>query len=217
MLIKELEKSMKSMPINGFKFKKEIMAFSWTRELSDRQESIIISYRTFHPNMYRLNIPRPHISYNLIESIIDECVMKLNVQKTWGDTSTIDGSLYNITGIDFNVFETRIDNDIDFQLVSKEIIKLVENGAFPFFEKYDTLEKLADLLANLTPQEVVPYISGAILFPKTILILKLAKHANFKDKLIEFRNILNSYTSKKEIYKQTLMIYDELFREDLES
>lgn len=215
MLTKELEKLMKFLPIADFKYKKEIKGFSWTKKLQDRQEEIIIGYRTFYPNMFQIYRPSVYIYFDIVENIIEESVQKCNIQKTWGDGGTIHTTLNGVLDIDYNVFETKISDENNFRLVSDEIVKLVEKGAMPFFEKYQTLKDVADLLADKTPEEVVPYIQGVILLPKTILILKMSNHPMYKEKLIEFRKVLATYVNKKDIYKQMLIVYDDLFADDL--
>jgi hypothetical protein len=214
MLIKELEKLVKPT-ISGFQYKKEIKGFSWTKKLHDRQEVIDIGYRTYYPNMFQLYTPFLYIYFNEVETILGEYLKEYDIKNIWGISRTIQRSLRDIEGIDYSKFETKIHDEESFQIVAEEIKKIIEYGAMPFFEKYSTLESVANLLSDKKPEEIVPYIQGAILFPKTILILKLAKHTTYEEKLIEFREALAIYAKKKEIYKQILMIYDDLFSEDL--
>jgi hypothetical protein len=184
------------------------------KEIHNHMEIIYYSHRDYFPHGVYIEGASAEIVFPEVESILNSLLDKYNIQQRYGNC-TIHAALHNIEGIDYSKFNIEIHDDESFQIVAAEIKKIVKYGAMPFFEKYDTLEKVADLLADKTPEEIVPYIQGAILFPKTILILKIAKHKRFEEKLIEFREVLKQYTEEKEIYKQMLMLYDNLFADDL--
>lgn len=184
------------------------------KEMNNRIETIYYSHRDYFPHGVYIEGISVEIVFPEVENILCSLLDKYNIQQRYGNC-TIYTALRDIEGIDYSKFDIEIQNDESFQVVAKEVKKIVKYGAMPFFETYDTLEKVADLLSDKTPEEVVPYIQGAILLPKTILILKIAKHTKFEEKLIEFREVLKQYAKKKEIYKQMLILYDDLFAEDL--
>jgi hypothetical protein len=179
----------------------------------NRVERINISYREY-PSSFYIEGLSASIIFSEVENVINEMLDKYKIQQKYGD-KTIKESLHNIEGIDYSKFNIEIHDNESFQVLSEEMKKIVKYGAIPFFERYQTLKNIADLLADKTPEEVVPYIQGSILLPKTILILKIAKHEKFEEKLIEFRDVLVQYTEKREIYKQMLILYDNLFADDL--
>jgi hypothetical protein len=186
---------------------------SWERMRKIRIERINIGYNEY-PGSYYPKGMGAYIKFNDVEDILNKVLDKYKIQQRYGN-ETIRSVLFNLEGVDYGKFKTKIHDDESFQVVAEEIKKIVKYGAMPFFERFQTLENVADLLADKTPEEVVPYIQGSILLPKTILILKIAKHKRFEEKLIEFREVLKQYTEKKEIYKQMLILYDNLFADDL--
>lgn len=184
------------------------------KEMNNRIEIIYYSHRDYFPHRVYIEGVSAEIVFPKVENVLYPLLDKYNIQQRYGKY-TMHTALHDIDCIDYSKLNIGIHNDESFQVVAKEVKKIVKYGAIPFFEEYDTLEKVADLLSDKTPEKIVPYMQGAILFPKTILILKIAKHTKFEEKLVEFREVLKQYAEKKEIYKQMLILYDNLFAENI--
>lgn len=133
------------------------------------------------------------------------------------DQYTVGKSLQAMEDINYKMFETDIHDEASFLLVANEVKKIIEKGVLPFFDKYSSLQSVADLLADKKPEEIVPYIQGPILLPKTILILRESRHPEYRKKLKEFFIVLKEYAEKKESYKPFLGVFNELFSEDLKT
>ncbi len=176
---------------------------------------IYIQDRKYFPHGVFIDGISIGISFHNVEKTLNDAYEKTRVRKPSEEVRTIRNVLNQLENVDYSAFSTEINDLKSFQLVNEQIQKIIQQYSLPFFEKYNTLEKVADLLADKKPQEVVPYIQGSILFPKTILILKLVKHPDFNEKLIEYYNILKIQAKKKDTYKDILKVFEELFKEDL--
>jgi hypothetical protein len=180
MLTKELEILIKSVITdNGFKYKKEIKGFSWTRRYQDRREEIVIGYGTFYPNMFQIYSPSVYIYFDIVENIIKESVRECNIEKTWGDGGTIHTTLNGVLDIDYNVFKTKISDENNFKLVSDEIINLVGKGAVPFFEKYNSLKKVHDYAITLQEDDYPNFFGDNGSF-KLMIIKKLLNKTDYE-------------------------------------
>ena len=162
MLKKELEILIKPIITNGFKYKKEIKGFSWTKTLSDKKEGIIIGYRTFYSNMFELYCPYIYIYFDRVEDILEKFLKKYNVENIWGLPSTIHSTLRNIKGINYGTLETRVNDELNFQIVADEVKKIVEYGAMPFFEKYQMLESVNEEINKRNDDNINDFLSGII-------------------------------------------------------
>jgi hypothetical protein len=131
--------------------------------------------------------------------------------------STFGKAFQDLQGVDYEKLSTEINSKESFAIVENEIVNIFEKGVKPFLSRYTSLEEIADFLADKKPVEIVPFIQGSILYPKTVLIMKLAKHPNFQKRLIEFRNILSENVDASPRYPILLEKYDTLFSEDLKA
>ncbi len=198
---------------NSFMIQGDSQTIIFKQDKGISKREIVFGYMDFSPSGFRFRYPFIKVLFRNVEDILKSVYTRLN--KNYIESGTIHKVLNKLEGVDYSVLEMTIDSNETFQKVEVEIQKIIQDGAIPFFEQYDTLEKVADLLADKTPYEVVPYIQGAILFPKTILILKLTNHPNFNEKLIEFYEVLKEQAEKKDTYKDILAVFMELFKEDL--
>ena len=215
-LIKDLELALKSISLDGFKFKKVIGGFQWIQKLPNRTNIIGVGHSGY-PDLYRTSRPSLRVSYDEVEDILDRVYKETEIKKNFEDRSTIKGDTRNIVDVNYKVFDIHIKDKLNYPQVLMELKKIIQQSALPFFQECNSLEKIAELLADKTPQEVVPYIQGAILFPKTILILKLSNHPSFNTKLLEYYGVLKKQAEKKDTYKDVLTVFLELFKDDLKN
>jgi hypothetical protein len=161
MLIKELERLIKPIVTDGYKYKKGNMVFLWTKNVSDRREDIILGYRTFYPNMFQLEKPSAYILFDEVENILNSILNEYGITQHYGDyTIKADKIIYPLEGIDYSKFETKIHDEASFQIVAEEIKKIVKYGAMPFFERYQTLEEVHNYANQLSLEEYSHFFSG---------------------------------------------------------
>lgn len=198
MLIKELEALIKSVIIdNRFKYKKEIQGFSWTKKSQGRQEEIVLGYRTFHPNVFQIYRPSVFLYFDEVETILEECLEKNNVKNIWGLPHTIHSTLYNIEGIDYSKFETKIHDEASFRIVAEEIKKIIEYGAMPFFEKYQTLEEVANLLSDKKGRRGRTIYSRSNFISKDHFNLEIGQTLQVQGKIGGIQRSLKATSSKE--------------------
>lgn len=205
---KELDESFKQIYIDGFTFKKEIMGYSWSKEYSNRKEIIIIGYRGY-PDSYVVYTPTVDIYFPEVENILEQYDLGEENKSAFGK------AFQDLQNIDYEKLATEINSNETFSVVKNLVEDIIEKGVKPFLFRFTTLNEIANFLADKKPVEIVPYIQGSILYPKTVLIMKLANHADFKKRLIEFRNVLIENIDENKRYPILLEKYDNLFSEDL--
>jgi hypothetical protein len=208
----DFKRDIHQVGIKDFELKGVVQGWLFVRDLHYRSEKINISYRDYAAHGFYIDGVSVGITFTEIENILNPLLLKYGVAK---DTSTISKVMNNVNGINYSVFGTEINSQATFNIVATEVKKILDIGVLPFFEKYNSLHSVADLLYDKKPEEIVPYIQGAILLPKSILILKQAGHPNYRNKLTEFHQVLIQYAERKDIYKLYLKIFNELFEEDL--
>lgn len=207
---KELIEKFKQKIIGpDFNFKDGIQGVYWLKEVSDSLFSISIAYKDYSEG-FILQIPFASIRFHAIEDKINTTSNELGIVVNESDY-TIKSKSLEINEFNYSVLETRIDNQEIFEAVFEAEKDYIQKSIFPFFEKYQDLNNVAELLSNLKPQEVVHYIQGAKLFCKTILILKETKHTNYLEKRDEYYTVLKVQASKKEVYAQQLRLFEALF------
>lgn len=204
----ELSKCFKKIKVEDFKFKKEKMGYSWIRDSISKTERIVIGFAGY-PNSYRIYSPVVEVSFKDVEETLD----KFDLGET--NVPTISKPLHDIAGVNYELFSTEINSDESFGVVKNVIDSILERGVMPFFQHFANLSEVANFLSDKTVEEIVPYIQGGILLPKTALILKLANHPNFLSRLNEFRGVLINYASKSDKYKVLLEKFEKLFEADL--
>lgn len=192
-----------------FNFKQAIQAVFWSKNNNNEIFNITIGYKGY-PDGYFLQSPFVSITFKRIEEKLIHSSNKLDIHFN-SEAYTIKKPPFNQGEFDFSVFDTKIDSEEKFDQVFKAEWKFIQIGAFPFFDKYQDLYNVAELLSSLRPQEVVPYIQGSTLFCKTILILQEANHPKFEEKRDEFYEVLKKQANKKEVYAQQLRLFELLF------
>lgn len=205
----DIETCFKSLKIDGYKFKKEVMGFSWTKKGNSFTERIVIGYGGY-PDSYNVYSPVAEIYFHDIEEVLEK--FDFNERHV----PTISRPFHDVQGIKYELLSTEINSDDSFDIVKKVVEKILEKGVFLFLNRFTSLQEIADFLADKKVEEIVPYIQGGILLPKTALILKTTNHPKFKDRLYEFKNILLEYSLKNNRYQILLEKFNKLFASDLE-
>jgi hypothetical protein len=198
-----------SITLQGFNESMEDQGVYWHKKNIDCTQSLYIGFNG-SLDRYFLQTPFVSIRFDVIEDKINNKSKELEIVFNEADYTIKSKSLEN-SEFDYSVFETRIDNKELFDKVLASELEYLNLNVFPFFEKYQNLNNVAELLSNLKPQEVVPYIQGAKLFCKTILILKESNHQKYEEKRNEYYEILKTQATKKEIYSEQLRLFEALF------
>lgn len=212
---KDFENQMQTLQFKGFNFKKEVQGFSWKQEIDSRVNQIIIGYKVY-PGSFYMQTPFVSILFIEIENILKNSCENSGIRQDYSQY-TIHAQLGNLQDVNYQVFDTEINDETTFLLVANEVKKVIEKGAFPFFDKCNALPMVANLLADKKPEEIVQYIEGPILLPKTILILREANHPEYKKKLNEFFLVLKQYADKKESYRPFLNVFNNLFSDEIKN
>ena len=199
--------------IEGFTKKSVEQGVYWIADHTDIELSLYIGFNG-SLDRYFLQSPFASIRFSKIEKKINSKLKELKFDIKENDY-TIKNKSIEDSDFDYSIFETRIDNKECFDKVFKYEIEYINKSVLPFFEKYQDLNNVAELLSKLKPQEVVPYIQGPKLFSKTILILKETNHPKYEPKRDEFYEVLKKQALKKEVYKQQLQLFESLFYTEL--
>jgi len=156
----------------------------WLKKHTDREHSLYLGFNG-SLDRYFLQTPYASIRFHEIEDKIIYSSKELGIVINDTDYTIKNKSLEN-SEFNYSVFEIRIDNKHLFDEVFESEKHYIQKSILPFFESCQNLNNVAELLSKLKPQEVVPYIQGAKLFCKTILILKETNHPSFEKKRDEF-------------------------------
>lgn len=207
----EFKNHIGTLQIEGFKLKSAVQAYLFIRKTPNRTETITLSYRDYAPHGFYIDGVSAEILLNEIEDILAPLLSKHGVKEVF--QSTIGKSFQGISGVNYEVFDIEINNEQTFGEVIIEVKKIIDQFALPFLEA--SLESIANLLADKKPEEIVRYIQGPILLPKAVLILREAKHPQYKKMASEFYLVLKQYAEKKESYRPFLSVFKDLFLDDL--
>jgi hypothetical protein len=133
---------------------------------------------------------------------------KYNIQQRYGNC-TIHTALHNIKGIDYSKFNIEIQDEASFQIVAEEIKKIVKYGAMPFFEKYQTLEKVWEDMENMEGREMANFIAQPLPI-RRMIIKKLCKDKDYEQYAMSIIN----YCKNKDITKSpTALLVGKVYRE----
>jgi hypothetical protein len=209
----DLKKDFASLYVQNFALKSSVQAFLLVRKSTNIFENIILSYSDFSPIGFRINGITAHIFFDEVEKILQPILRKYEI--AFNSFSTFGRTFNNVEGVDQLIFQTEINSTESFHTIKPAFEQIIEGKILPFLLKFNSLDAVADFLSDKKIEEIVPYITGSILLPKTALILKLTHHTTFAKRLLEFRGILVEYASKESRYEVMLAVYDELFLEDL--
>jgi hypothetical protein len=179
------------------------------KSLPDKIESINLSHSDYFPHSVLIQGVIVNICFPELIKLFEEVESKFTIDTF--PNEIFRKSLVEIEGVNYKIFELEIKDDETFSVVSSEIVKVIEKGAFPFFEEFSTLEKIADFIAVKKPQDIVPFIQGAKLFVKAIMILKVANHPDYLKKRDEYYEVLKSQALKNPNYIPYQKAFEELF------
>jgi len=172
------------------------------------ENRIGITFAHYFPHSITFTGISNSITYKIIEDILFQNSKNLGLE--YSSASSFRSSVGSNSS-KYSVVDKKIESESQFLELKPNIEYIINNYCLPFFEKYQDLYNVAELLSSLKPQEVVPYIQGAKLFCKTILILRESNHPRFQEKRDEFYEVLKKQANKKEVYKQQLKLFESLF------
>ncbi len=205
----DFKRHIETIHIDGFKLKSAVQAYLLICKQRERIEIVTLSYRSYAPHCFYVDGVSLDIYLAEVESILEEHNLAQEYKSTFGK------AFQDLKDVDYKKLATEINSDETFSIVKSVIEDIIEKGVKPFLARFNTLEEVANFLADKKPVEIVPYIQGSILYPKTVLIMKLANHPDYKKRLVEFRNILSDNIDDNYRYPILLQKYDSIFSEDL--
>lgn len=203
----KFNKKLRELFGNSFQFSPDLG--KWERAKDGVIERVNISYNDYGSSFIVKGLSAG-IVFTFLEKAIKEQYEQVGSVESYLP-DTLQKSLVSVEGINYKIFETEIHDDASFEKVAEELKKLFSKAALPFFGQFSTLEAVAEFLSGKKAEEIVPYIQGPVLFPKTILILREAGHPAFEKKRDEFYAILKPYAEKKDSYKPHLKVFETLF------
>jgi hypothetical protein len=201
-------KHISSIKPKGFYFSKNAPVF--VREGDDCKVFINIQSREYYPHGCFIDGVSVHIVFNSVESILKPLYIEEGIHNS--DNYTIKNSLLNIKGVNYERFEQEVNSDISFSNIVNDLNLLI-SAALMFCDKFTTVSDVAEFLSDKKANEIVDWIQGSILFPKTVLILYIAKHAEFNNKREEFYELINVQASRKRQSVPHLNVFKKLFYE----
>lgn len=205
----DFKKHIEKIQIEGFKLKSAVQAYLFVRKQSDRIETITVSYRSYAPHGFYID----GISANIYFPEVEDLLEKYSLREEY--KSTFSKAFQDLREVEYDKLTIEINSNESFEVVKNVVEDIIQKGVLPFLSHFSTLREIASFLAEKQPVEIVPFIQGSILYPKTVLIMKLAKHPNFQKRLLEFRNILSENIDESPRYPILLGKYDLLFSEYL--
>lgn len=185
----------------------------WERQKANRIEQIFIGYNEY-PGSYYPKGMSVSIKFTEVEDILNKVLDKYQIQQRYGE-STVHSVLHDIAGVDYDKFKIEIHDESSFQTVAEEIKKTVEYGAWPFFEKYSTLDKVNKELNKLDDEHVSTFLSGIVSL-KIPLIKKIIHASDFREKLIRSKLFYEGEALEyPQYFKNHDKVFFDLFSEDL--
>ena len=206
---KDFENLIMQLKPEGFDYKGSFGSVRFIRKESVRILTIGIGYNQYFPHSAVIKGISADIYFPEVENILEKYDLGEENKSAFGK------AFQDLQDIDYEKLATEINSNETFSVVKNVVEDIIEKGVKPFLFRFTTLNEIANFLADKKPVEIVPYIQGSILYPKTVLIMKLANHADFKKRLIEFRNVLIENIDENKRYPILLEKYDNLFSEDL--
>lgn len=208
-------KHISTINVEGFKLKSVPQAYMFIRKQVDRVETITISYRDYAPHGFYIDGVSVDVYFDDVESILNPLYEKNKIKNIYGNT-TIQKSLVNVDGVVYSKFSTEIKDDQSFGIVAIEVKKIIEFGAIPFFEEFNSLKKVSDALSSMDEEGISSFLSG-IVGIKMPLIKRLVNAADFKKELIGRSEFYKEEVFKyPQYFKDHEKVFNELFANDLQ-
>ncbi|MEM9327580.1 MAG: hypothetical protein AAGA85_18075 [Bacteroidota bacterium] len=183
-------------------------SFGYLRADGSKKEVIHLATRNYFPHGACIHGMSAHISFLDIEDALRPLYRAQGIGHS--DNYTLKRSLVDVDGVDYEQLDQEISDDESFGKVRIELQKLLD-AALSFFDQLQTVADAADLLAEKSAKEIVPYIQGTILMPKTILLLQRAGHERFEEKRAEFHALLKGQAAKRKQAQADLTVFEQLF------
>ena len=175
------------------------------KKIDDRMEIIYFPHRDYFPHGVYMEGVSVEITFPKVENVLRSVFYKYNIQQKYNN-STVHTALNNIKDINYLKFETEIHDDASFQVVAEEVKKIVEYGAIPFFEKYQTLEEVHNYAMSLQVDDYPNFFLGDGPF-KLMIIKKIIKQNDYED----YANKMVEVWTKNAIeYPQYFKDYDKI-------
>ena len=182
--------------------------FGYESSEETRLEVIQLATREYFPHGAHIFGASAHVTFYEVEEKIKPLYLEEGIKNS--DNYTIKNSLMDVEGVDYQKLDQEISDNSSFASISGELKKLI-NSALLFFNQFKTIKDAANFLAEKDVVEIVPFIQGTILLPKTILILKLADHPKFVHKRDEFYGLAKKQAAKKKQVEADLIVFEQLF------
>jgi hypothetical protein len=200
--------------IKGFELQKAVQAFQMVRKASDRIDTVTISYKDYSVHGFCVDGVSVDIRFGEVEDLIEPLLEKYSIEHRYGKT-TVQKTLHDIVGVDYSFRDIEVKDRRSFEVVAVEVLKIISQGAVPFFERYKSIGVVAEDLIAMPEEAISTFVSG-IIGIKVPFIKKIARSVDFADELKE-RKIF--YSSEVFMYPQYFKdhekVFGELFREDL--
>lgn len=175
----DFKKCIDSIQIEGFGLKSAVQAYLFIREYKDRTETITLSYRNYAPHGFYIDGALVDIHFHEVENTLNRFKNEYYPEKHFGNT-TIHKALVKLEGIDYSKFELEVKDEFSFKQVAVEIEKVIKNGVFPFFEKYNILESVFKETEAMPIEEMANFIVQP-LPQRRMVIKKLCNDINYSD------------------------------------
>jgi hypothetical protein len=174
----DFDKHISTLGIEEFEIRNAVQAYLFVRRKSDRTETMTISYKDYSPHGFYIAGLSVDIFFNSVEQVLKRAYERSKVKGLYNHT-TIHQSLINIVGVNYQLFETEINNDDTFNLVAPEIKKMIENGVIPFFEKYQTLNAVFEDTEKMPIEQMSNFIGQPLPF-RRLIIKKLCNDSTYE-------------------------------------
>ena len=149
------------------------------RIFADRKEVIYYSHSDYFPHGVYVQGVIVKTYFFKVEELLDKMFIASSVKNSYGDTGTISKSLINIEGINYKAFDIEIKDDDTFSSVASEIKKLIQKGAMPFFERYQTLQVVFEETENMPIEQMSNFIGQPLPF-RRMMIKKLCNDPGYE-------------------------------------
>jgi hypothetical protein len=190
----DFNKHIGTLQIEGYKIKSAIQASLFVRKQNNKTETITVCFRDYAPHSFYIDGVSVDIYFEEVERFLLESFNKTGIVSRWGETGTITKTFVNLPDVDYFVFDTEINNEASFMKVAAEIEKIINVGALPFFDKYNTLEKVLEESEKMPIEEMVNFIGQPLPF-RRMIIKRLCDDVNYE----EYANKIINNSEKKNL------------------
>jgi len=169
---------------------------------------IAISTSNYFPNKFTFDAVIPGIRFEQVEKILEEVCPRYIKDYPIG-AKTISQVFY-LSNSEYAITNKSVSNDEEFYGARSELYKLIESSVLPFFEKYNTIEKLSTVIDLNNLHELENFLLGLVPF-KILIIKKLAGDTKDFEKYLADQKIF--YTTEVFKYPQYFKDHDLVFKD----